>query len=59
MNNSGDARNKLPIINRLLYSICAAKELTCLLTYFLSAVDSLTKCEICIVCWLERYPIAV
>ena len=43
MTNSGDARNKLSIINCLLYNICATKELTCLWTYFLSAVERVNK----------------
>ena len=45
MTNSGDARNKLAIINRLLYmyNICAAKELPCLWTYFLSAIERVNK----------------
>ena len=43
MTNSGDARNKLSIINCLLYNICAAKERTCLWTYFLSAIERAKK----------------
>ena len=41
--NAGDAHNKLSIINCLLYYICAAKELTCLWTYFLSAIERIYK----------------
>ena len=43
MTNIGDARTKLSIINCLLYNICAAKELTCLWTYFRSAVERVNK----------------
>ena len=43
MTNSGDARNKLSIINCLLYNIGAAKDFTCWGTYFMSDVERVNK----------------